>query len=196
MNIAVLLFNGVHELDVVGPYSVLGAARARLGEDAFDLFTVAKSRISVQTSGGLVVTPQWAFMSAPAPDVLIVPGGVGVEAARRDRALTAYLAEAAQRVRILLSVSTGAFLLGELGLLRDLRATTWEGQRERLRDFEVGEVVDARVVKNEGGRWFTGGVSAGLDGGLELVRELFGEEVAREAAARLAYPFWQPTEAL
>ena len=190
MNIALLLYHEVHELDVVSAYSALRAAASSLPEDQLNLFTTAKSRNSVQTSGGLTITPQWAFMSAPEPDVLIVPGGAGVNAASRDRALTSYLKDRAERVRLLVSVSTGAFLLGELGLLRDLRATTWLPLRERLLDYDVGEVVEARVVKNKR-VWCAGGASAGLDVGLELLREFYGQEVAARAAERVAYPFWQ-----
>ncbi len=189
MNIALALYHEVHELDVVSTYSVIRAGLSSMGEDE-NLFTTAKSRNSVQTSGGLTVTPQWAFMSAPEPDVLIVPGGAGVDAASRDKALTSYLKDKAERVKLLVSVSTGAFLLGELGMLRDLRATTWLPLRERLLDYEVGEIVDSRVVKNER-VWCAGGASAGLDAGLELLRELYGEEVASRAAERVAYPFWQ-----
>ena len=190
MNIALLLFHEVHELDVVSTYSTL---RAGLNGSEDDLFTVAKSRNSVQTSGALTLTPQWAFMSAPEPDILIIPGGAGVDAAGRDKALTAYLKDKVTRVKLLVSVSTGAFLLGELGLLRDLRATTWWPLRERLLDYEVGEIVEARVVKNER-VWCTGGASAGLDVGLELLREFYGEEVAQGAAERVAYPFWKPQD--
>ena len=189
MNIALVLFHECHELDVVSTYSALHAALGSVEEDALNLFTTAKSRNSVQTSGGLVITPQWAFMSAPEPDVLIVPGGA-VDAASRDRALTAYLKDRAARARLLVSVSTGAFLLGELGLLRDLRATTWLPLRERLLDYEVGEITEARVAKNEH-VWCAGGPSAGLDVGLELLHDLYGAEVAAQAAQRVAYPFWR-----
>jgi putative intracellular protease/amidase len=75
MNIAVLLYNGVADLDALSLYGVLGAAQTSLDEEALNLYTVARSRMSVQTAGGLVVTPHWAFMSAPPPDVLVIPGG-------------------------------------------------------------------------------------------------------------------------
>ncbi len=184
MNIAVLLYNEVLELDAFGPYSVLGAAKEDLDEDALNLYTVARSRMSVQTAGGLVVTPHWAFMSAPAPDVLVVPGGA-VDTVKRDRAVMSYLGEQAGRVQVLLAVGSGAFLLGELGLVRDQRATTWAGALERLRDYEAGEIVAGGVVKNPNGRWFVGGGASALAAGLELVRELFGEGVMAGAAERL-----------
>ncbi len=177
MNVAVLLYNGVADLDALGVYGVLGAAKLFLDEDALNLYTVARSRMSAQTAGGLIVTPHWAFMSAPVPDVLVVPGG-DVDAVKKDRAVTAYLGEHAERVRFCMAVGTGAFLLGELGLLRDMDATTWAGALERLRDYEVGTIVDAAVVKNANGRWFAGGGEKALGAGLELLRELFGAAVA------------------
>lgn len=184
MNIAVLLYNEVADLDALSVYGVLGAAKTSLDEEALNLYTVARSRMSVQTAGGLVVTPQWAFMSAPVPDVLIVPGG-NVDAVKKDRAVMAYLAEHAARVRLCLAVGTGAFLLGELGLVRDMDATTWTGARERLRDYEAGEIVDAPLVKNANGRWFAGGGAKGLGAGLEILLELFGAELAEGVRVRL-----------
>ena len=191
LKIAVLLYNGVADLDALGVYSVLGAAKTTLPEDALELFTVARSRMSVTTAGGLVVTPHWAFMSAPPPDVLVIPGG-DVDTVKKDRAVMAYLAEHAPKVRICASVGTGAFLLGELGLVRDMDATAWAGALERLRDYDVGEIVDAPVVKNsvknqleQGSRWFAGGGEKSLTVGLELLKELFGPDTAKSVGERL-----------
>ena len=187
LKIAVLLYNGVADLDAMGVYSVLGAAKTVLPEDTLELFTVARSRMSVTTAGGLVVTPHWAFMSAPPPDVFVVPGG-DVDTVKKDRAVMAYLAEYAPKVRICVSVGTGAFLLGELGLVRDMDATTWAGALERLRDYDVGEIIDAPVVKNQlehRGRWFAGGGEKSLSAGLALLKELFGPDVAESVGARL-----------
>ena len=189
MNIAVLLFHEVHELDAVGPYSAANAARHFVEEGALELFTVAKSRHPLQTSGGLTLTPHHDFASAPAPDVLFIPGGGGVDDAARDERVLGYVLERAPHAKLLVSVCTGAFLLGEAGLLRGLRANTWAGKRERLLDYGVGEIVDARVVKNER-VWCAGGVSAGIDAGLEIVEALYSAAVAQKAATGINYPFW------
>ncbi len=218
MNIACLLFHEVHELNVIGPYSVLIAASRRLGDEPIEpgaedadvpaegvpteearqpklnVFTIAKSRNSVETSGGLVITPHRTFASAPTPEVIIVPGGRGIEVAIRDKPLRGYLERHTPQVRLLASVSTGALLLGEMGLLKDLRATTWAGQLNRLKDYEPGEIVDERVVKNPNGVWCSGGVSAGIDLGLELVADFFDPELARDIAIELNYPFWAPQD--
>ncbi len=188
LKIAVLFYNGVADLDALGVYGVLGAAKSALPEDALGVYTVARSRMSVTTAGGLVVTPHWAFMSAPPPDVLVIPGG-DVDAVKKDRAVMAYLTEHAPKVRICAAVGTGAFLLGELGLLRDMDATTWAGALERLRDYEAGEIIAAPVVKNRledgNSRWFAGGGEKSLTVGLELLRDLFGGEVADVVGERL-----------
>ena len=198
LKIAVLLYNGVADLDAMGVYSVLGAAKTTLPGDTLELFTVARSRMSVTTAGGLVVTPHWAFMSAPLPDVLVIPGG-DVDTVKKDRAVMVYLGEHAPKVRICVSVGTGAFLLGELGLVRDMDATTWAGALERLRDYNVGEIVDAPVVKNpvknqleHGSRWFAGGGQKSLTVGLELLKELFGPAIAEEVGERLELSLTQP----
>ena len=192
MNIGVLLFHEVGELDVVGPYSVLSAARDLLEDDkAFDLFTVAKSRNSVQTAAAMTVTPTWAFASAPPVDVLIVPGGRGVEAGMKDRALTQYLMMRRENLELLASVSSGALLLGELGYLKDKTVTTHPSLFERIEDYEVRRVAQDRVVK-DGDLWTSGGSTAGLDLGLELVRHFFSDDLARRVAKHLDITVSQP----
>lgn len=187
MKIAVLLYNEVSELEAFGFYSVLAEARALLPEETLDLYTVARSRMSVQTRGGLVVTPHWAFMSAPEPDILVVPGGQ-TGTVRRDRAVTGYLEAHAARVSTCLALGAGAFLLGEIGLVRDMDAAALGESSETLRDFEVGGVHDAPLVKNANGRWFAGSGLAAVGAGLELTRTHFGEEVAERVRVNSRLP--------
>jgi cyclohexyl-isocyanide hydratase len=197
MNIALLLYHHVNELDAVGPYTAVHTAKRYLPDDEeapFTLYTVAKARNSVETSGGLIITPHWAFASAPAPDALLVPGGAGWLAASRDKVIVSYLREQAPRLKYLIGICTGALLLGKLGFLRDLRATTFAAYREQLLDYEVGEIVDERVVKNPG-IWCAGGVTAGIDAGLELVAELYGNGLAQRVARHLNYPVWRAEKA-
>ncbi len=187
MKIGVLLYNEVSELEAFGFYSVLAEARAGLPEDTLDLFTVARSRMSVQTRGGLVVTPHWAFMSAPEPDILVVPGGQ-TQTVRRDRTVTGYLEAHAPRVETCVALGTGAFLLGEIGLVRDMDTASLGEQSDTLRDFEAGDVHDAPLLKNDNGRWFAGNGPAAVSAGLELTRTLFGDELAARVKARLELP--------
>ena len=192
MNVGVVLFHEVNELEVVGPYSVLSTARGLLPDpEDLGLFTVAKSRNSVQTAADMTITPSWAFVSAPPVDVLLVPGGRGVEAALRDRALTQYLKVQGEAAALRVSISSGALLLGALGYLKEQVVTTHPELYERVEDYEVLRVSEDRLVKNER-LWCAGPGGAGLELGLELVRHLFDESLAAKVAKHLGVTTTQP----
>ncbi|CAN5873083.1 DJ-1/PfpI family protein [soil metagenome] len=193
MNIGVVLFHEVNELDVVGPYAVLDTARTFLDEaEMFDLFTVAKSRNSVQTAADMTITPSWAFASAPPVDVLIVPGGRGVEGALKDKPLQQYLHAQRPNLKIIASISGGALLLGALGVLKNQVVTTHPDLYQRVEDYEVLRVSKDRVVKNEGGVWCAAGSAAGLELALELVRHLYDDALAKRVATHLGLTTTQP----
>lgn len=193
MTFGVLMFHEVNELDVVGPYSVLNTARAfqlSAGQDeenVLNLCTVAKSRNSVQTSAGMTITPTWAFASAPQVDVLVVPGGVGLEGALRDKPLKRYLDAVKDSLTLAASISGGALLLGAHGYLKDQVVTTHPELYERIEDYEVLRVSRDRLVKNER-VWCAGGSSAGLDLSLEFVRHFYGDELAKRVRQHLDIP--------
>ncbi|MGL4611861.1 MAG: DJ-1/PfpI family protein [Trueperaceae bacterium] len=186
MNIAVLLFHEVHELDAVTIYSILHTAKHFLPDpDTFNLYTIAKGRNSVQTVGGFTITPNYAFASAPQPNILIVPGGIGIEKACKDNMICAYLEDIRPSLNMLVSISGGAFLLGKLGFLRDQMATTHPDNIEALEEFEVAGTSLERVVKNPSGIWCAGGSMAAAEVGLELIQDLLGHDMMRTVKKRL-----------
>lgn len=192
MRVAILLFQDVLELDAAGPHSVFRTA-ARFSPGPIELTTVARSRAPVIGAGGMVIVPNLAFAASPELDVMIVPGGPGADSAGRDPATIAFLVAAAGRARVVASVCTGAMTLGGAGLLRGLVATTWAGRLEDLWLHDPREVVSARVVRNPGGRYVGGGVTAGIDVGLAILHDCIGPEVARQTAEHLNYPLWDPS---
>jgi cyclohexyl-isocyanide hydratase len=186
MNIAVLLFHEVHELDAVTIYSILHTAKNFLADpDSFNLYTIAKGRNSVQTVGGFTITPNYAFASTPQPDILIVPGGVGIEKACKDKLICAYLEDIRPSLKMLVSISGGAFLLGKLGFLRGQQATTHPDNVAALEEFEVAGTSLERVVKNPSGIWCAGGSMAAAEVGLELIQDLLGKEMMHTVKKRL-----------
>jgi transcriptional regulator GlxA family with amidase domain len=186
MNIAVLLFHEVHELDAVTIYSILHTAKNFLADpDSFNLYTIAKGRNSVQTVGGFTITPNYAFASTPQPDILIVPGGAGIEKACKDKLICAYVEDIRPSLKMLVSISGGAFLLGRLGFLKDQRATTHPDNVAALEEFEVSETSLERVVKNPSGIWCAGGSMAAAEVGLELIHDLLGKEMMQTVKKRL-----------
>ena len=188
MRIASYLFDGTEELDAVGPWEVLAAWATQHPDDGVSVFTVADSTDLVQCAKGLRVAPDHTWDTAPAPDVLIVPGGSGVNAKLEDEAFLDRLRADADRGTLVTSVCTGALALAKAGLLRNRPATTWWGRLDRLAELEPTVEVrpDDRFV--DSGEIITAaGVSAGIDMALHLVARLHSVERAREVRRYIQY---------
>src|SRR3972149_4319489 len=87
----------------------------------------------VGARGGLRLQPGFGLEDHPPLDVLIVPGGV-VDAEIERPEVMAWLQRVAPATSVTASVCTGAFLLGQAGLLPGKQATTpWEDLAELRR---------------------------------------------------------------
>ena len=189
MHVGILIYHQVNELEAVAPLAVLATAK-RLLDGAADtpeveVSTVARSRFSVQTSGGLTVTPAWAFASAPAFDVLIVPGGPGVDRAQRDGALRSYFETRVPQIDRLVSISAGALILGAFGLLRNERVAAHAAVHERLEAFEVAGVSASGLVRNDR-IWSAASAYEASEVAVELLIERFGDGIAARVDAFLS----------
>jgi cyclohexyl-isocyanide hydratase len=119
-------------------------------------------------------------------DVLFVPGGLeGTAALMDDLEVLNFLATRGTRSRFVSSVCTGSLLLGAAGLLRGYDATSHWSVRDLL--ALMGANVKAERVVRDRNRLTGGGVTAGIDFGLELACELRGEEYARLIQLALEY---------
>lgn len=93
------------------------------------------------------------------------------------------LASASRRTA---SVCTGAFLLGEAGLLDGRRATThWLYARGLQKQFPEARVEEDRIFIIDGPIWTSAGMSAGIDLALGMIEKDFGAELARTVARKL-----------
>jgi transcriptional regulator GlxA family with amidase domain len=184
MNIAIVLFPDVEELDFAGPYEVFGMAAKHVYKD-WRVFTVAGER-SVRGNCGLSVNVDYLFDEAPAAEIILVPGGIGTRAGMEDDALIAYIRRAGASAQYVTSVCTGAFLLHRAGFLKGRRATTYWAQRETLDKMGDVTVVAERWV-HDGNVITAAGVSAGIDMALYLVGVLKGPEEARRLQKGIEY---------
>jgi transcriptional regulator GlxA family with amidase domain len=191
--VGIYIYDGVEVLDLAGPFEVFSDAAlvaARLNPGAappFRVFTLAATGAAVTAGGGLIVEPQFTIAAHPPLDVLVVPGGaVEAELGRSD--VIAWVAATHPTAQITVSVCTGAFLLGEAGLLAGKSATThWDDIAELGRMFPDTRVVDDARWVDEGSVVTAAGISAGLDVSLHLVAQLAGDDLARETARYMDY---------
>ena len=193
VKVGIFVFPDVEVLDFAGPYEVFTtAARVSLRQNPaagrpFEVFTVAESAATFKARAGLTVLPDFALGQHPAIDLLIVPGGV-VTAELEKPVVVDWIAATAVQARITAAVCTGAFLLGQAGLLDGRRATTHrEDIADLRRDFPQIDVVSDRRWVDEGSVVTSGGISAGIDMSLHLVERLAGRDLALRTAHQMEY---------
>lgn len=179
INIGLLLFPDVQQLDLTGPYEVFASLHGTT------MHLIWKTLDPVTSATGLVLTPTMTFDEAPQMEVLCIPGGIGVNALMEDEAVLEFVRRQAEGARYVTSVCTGALVLGAAGLLKGKQATTHWASHDLLRRFGAVPVQD-RVVWD--GKLVTGGgVTAGLDFALTLVEELAGRGAAEAIQLNLEY---------
>ena len=122
--VAVLLFDGVEELDAVGPWEVFGAWAQRYDDGGRVVSAAPGPDLDVRGGKGLGLRADTTWDALEAPDVLVVPGGQGTRPLLGDETVRARLRAWREEVHLLLSVCTGALLLADAGLLAGRPAVT------------------------------------------------------------------------
>jgi transcriptional regulator GlxA family with amidase domain len=185
-----LLFDGVEELDFVGPWEVFTASsmlRVNNGEPADTIVTIAEHDRPVTCGKGLRVLPDHTFDNHPDLDVVLVPGGFGTRTEVDNPTLIGWLRDVATTCDWVTSVCTGSLLLHEAGPGRAKRLCTHWGFEDTLeargdctmvRDQRW--VVDGNVVSSQG-------VSAGIDMALWLLGQIYSPEHARATQRYIQY---------
>jgi transcriptional regulator GlxA family with amidase domain len=176
MNFGFLIFPGLEELDLVGPWEMAGMW-SKFAHGPENRLMVAEDSRPVLCSKGMSINPHADFAGCPPLDYLLVPGGEGTREEVNNPALIRFVAGQARHCKAVLSVCTGSFILHRAGLLSGLRATTHWASLERLRELDYVDVVEERVVQ-EGRIWTSSGVSAGIDLMLAFIADVAGEETA------------------
>jgi transcriptional regulator GlxA family with amidase domain len=184
MRIDIVVFDGVDELDVVGPFEVLRRA-------GFDVQLVALDpHTTVTCAYGLTITPN----GAPRPDaeVVVFPGGGwvgrgerGVRVEVETERWKPLIHQAESRGAVLASVCTGAMILASAGALTGRRAAT---HHNAWADLEAaGAMLVRERVVDDGDRVTAGGVTSGIDLALHIVERFAGKQPAERIADDLEY---------
>ncbi len=175
----ILLFEGLTQLDMTGPYEVLAAA------PGFSIDFVAKSPEPVRSDRGLCFVPTRTLASALPCDLLVVPGGPGTDDAILDPDWVAFTRRQALGARYVFGICTGSLLLGAAGLLRGRRAASHWRARELLAHF--GAVPTEARLCVDGNVFTAGGVTSGIDMALKVVATLCGDEAAKLIQLQIEY---------
>jgi transcriptional regulator GlxA family with amidase domain len=186
------VFDDAEVLDFCGPFEVFSVTGRDRDPKPFRVRLVAEKARPVLARNGLSVNPDHTLADCPRSDILLVPGGQGTRKLMHNRAVVDWVRDRAAGAELVLSVCTGALVLGAAGLLDGLAATTHHGAFGELRQAALKATVREGVRFVDNGRVITsGGIAAGIDMSLHVVARLHGPEVAAQTARYMEYP-WQP----
>jgi len=135
--------------------------------------------------GDSVSLPPTADRRLPTP-IVVVPGMPYAATLKIERAVIRWLANAARAGAHVTSVCTGAFALGEAGLLDGRRCTThWSRTAELQKRFPQARVLEDRLFVTDGNITTSAGIASGIDMALAMIEQADGPILAAEIAREM-----------
>ena len=126
-------------------------------------------------------------------DTLVVPGGIDFGEGGFDPGATTWIRRRWKRIRRVVSICSGAFVLAEAGVLAGRRVTTHWREVDRLERAVPDATVDPDALYVKDGHVYTSaGITAGIDLALALIEEDLGPDVALEVARTLVMFLQRP----
>jgi transcriptional regulator GlxA family with amidase domain len=180
MEVAILLFDRITALDAIGPYEVL----SRL-PDTQVRFVAKEPGLKATDNQMLRLLADVPLERCQHPDLILIPGGWGVDSVIQDETILAWLQAAHEKSQWTTSVCNGSHILGAAGILKGLRATSHWLTLHELAGFGAKPVQERMVKENK--VITSAGVSAGIDMALALAGWIAGDEMAQAIQLSLEY---------
>jgi cyclohexyl-isocyanide hydratase len=180
MNLGVLLFNDVDQLDVTAPLEVFN------NFPDTNLYLISNNLNTISSNvPGVVFKPNSTFKTTPQLDVLFIPGGKGIISAINNQKLVDFVIKQSLESKYISSVCTGALILGHAGLLNNKSATTHWMAKKYLMAMNI-KVSSQRVVIDH--NVITGaGITSGIDVALTIADLLYGKDFVQSEELILEY---------
>lgn len=180
--LVVLLFEQLLPLDFAIPMHVF----AREAGDFYEVRTASVGGTEVAFAGGSHVMPDGGLDLLDAADTIIVPGFSGAATTTVDKRALRGLRDASARGVRIASICSGAFALAQAGLLDGLTVTThWSLGEELARGFPRVTVDAAALFIDNDTVLTSGGVLAGADLALHILRKDLGASLSNHIARRI-----------
>lgn len=180
-------------LDVAGPAEVLRRANVEQQDIRFDLrFVGPLDRLA--SSVGLMLAEIGPLPDPVPPDGLIMVSGnvspVPGQDVRADdvqeQVIVDWLARVVRPEHLLLCICSGSVTAARAGLMEGRSCTTHHSSYDDLRAAAPSaRVLENRLYVEDGRRWSSAGITAGIDMALHLVSRLCGPGVASAIARYL-----------
>jgi transcriptional regulator GlxA family with amidase domain len=184
--IAIVAYDGVQTLDVVGPADVFASANSLVNRDPapYEVTLLGTRHGPIASESGVRFYADATLNDGGLFDTVIVPGGRGVRLETNTRARIAkFVTAQAQTARRIASVCTGIYALADTGLLDGRTVTThWKFANDVQQRWPKLRVNADAIFLSDGKFHTSAGVTAGIDLSLSFVEEDFGSELALAVA--------------
>jgi transcriptional regulator GlxA family with amidase domain len=183
-SVAVLVYDGVAPFELGVLCEAWGVDRSEHGVPRVDFAICAPQPGRVQTSlPGVGIDVEHGLEALERADLVCLPAMPRTEV---PTAVVAALRAAHARGAQLMSVCSGAFVLGAAGLLDGRLCTThWMHVEELQQRFPLADVKCDVLYIDDGSVVTSAGSAAGIDACLHLIRREFGAAVAATVARRM-----------
>jgi transcriptional regulator GlxA family with amidase domain len=192
--VAVLLLPPVVGFDAAIAPTLFSNASDADGNPLYDVVTCALQRGPVTATTGFDLLPAAGPEVLATADTVVIPG-TRYAPARVDGVLPEEATAALALIRPgsrLVSICTGAFVLGAAGLLNGRPATTHWKFADALRRLYPEVRIDENVLFVDDGDVLTSaGLAAGIDLCLHIIRSDHGAQVANAVARYCVVPPWR-----
>lgn len=187
--IGILVFDGVLTSDITAPLEVFGvASRKTWFSDYTPIVINVEKKSSITTEEGLSLNVDSWIGDNPHVDVLIIPSSYTMTPLIQNQQLIVFIKQTSAHAEWIASNCSGAFLLGQAGILNNLKATTWAGGEKDLQEaypeinvqFDTNVVVDRNVITSNGSL-------VSYQAALVLLGKMTSKRKAKEVAEALQY---------
>jgi AraC family transcriptional regulator, transcriptional activator FtrA len=185
--VAAVLLDGIAPFELGVVCEVFGTDRTDDGFPYYDFTTCSPDGAPVKSKSGFVIQTQSDLSALAGADLVAVPAHP--LNTRLPDSVGEALRAAVDRGARVMSLCSGAFLLGEAGLLDGRECTThWTHAEELAARFPKAKVHPNALYVEDGPLMTSAGTAAGIDLGLHIVRREHGSEIATRLARRMVVP--------
>lgn len=187
--IGILVFDGFLTSDVTAPIEVFGAATKKSWFSSYEVVVVSatKNKIVLSEEGLKIIADKTIYDNLKL-DVLLVPSAYDMDEFLNDDNLIKFIQKQGQSASWMASNCSGAFLLGEAGILDGKNATTWAGGEKSLAksypkikvQYDQNVVIDSKVITSNGG-------PVSYQAAFELLAKLSSEKFAKEISESIQF---------
>lgn len=186
-DVAVVVDEGVAPFELGVLCEAFGIDRRDDGVPLLGFAVCAPGGRTVRSSGGFSVGADHDLDRVDSADLVGVPA-FDFDAPPSPALVETVRAAHARGARVL-SVCSGAFVLGDAGLLDGRRCTThWRHTTELADRYPLATVVPEVLYVDDGSVVTSAGTAAGIDAALHVWRSEYGSAVASAVARRMVVP--------